>query len=383
MTITTSTSQKWTQDTWDKLEGYLIEFGNLNPSYPYLYDFQLQFLAQYLASDIETIIINIQQLTLKRDNYSRNNFNWEKNKTKLMDEVDNIIASFKSQQFKTTLNAPGHEEAKLVNVPQSLQAMNRTVVPILAEQKDILKREIPIPKIDVKTEMPTLSKTQRRMSLDLMHTKPQDIFTPKRTNSLSKPALTGTSVINVLTKADMSNNKVGFTNTKKFNLTLIVPQRLAGRAKVIEDVDDKGKDEDFKQENKVGNMSFVSENLPQYIKTQLVLSKHKLPRMGQSRMKNILSNSQSLYAHNKDSSSLESENQGNSGISDYHGPGISESDDDREYILPNLLTKFLGLQENENEDNIDFLDIDDDFPESQTSVSDDQQSDNDEYLFKI
>lgn len=305
----------------------------------------------------------MDQLASHKHNYSRNDFNWEKNKTKLMNEVDNIIISFNLQKFQEQVTKEVFEPPIHTNdIPNNDNNDTVTLVEVILQKKHTYE--------NVLKELPKLSKTQRRTSLDLMHSRPSlDMFNHKRTSSFSKPALASTSNVNVLTKAEINSP------SKKFDLSLIIPKkRVTGNT----DADKRSR-----------RISLVGENLPHYIKDQLTIEseKHdKTVHKKKSRMNNLLANSQSLYAH-KDISSLKS----NTNTSDFTNSAVDESDDDKEYISPNLLTKYYDIEEEEEEgEDIDFVNVDDSYisendndndPEGEQDDQDDQ--DDDDYLFNI
>lgn len=456
---------RWTDDQWDKLESYLVEFGNLNTNNDYLYKFQLEFLSRYLNSNEQSIINHLNQLTQNKPGISKNDFTWEGNKTKLINEVDNIILSLNLAPFKepsqpeavnkdqnpTTrqkvldrtkhqLEAHGkqhdyHQSHK--NVSNYLQRSNgrpngpisqslgkelfpsgsnqeQNIDQVLSQQsgpeagqREPAQRETrpessnavaTSPSIQIeksRIEMPKLSKAQRRTSLDLMYSRPHlaNNITPRRSNSLSKPAIASISNVNVLTKADVSNKK---EPSKKFNLVLIIPKRNGHAAVPVSGdhrsnnnlvvtadsnsripVDPPGElgqsgpsasgpsqsnpntvqsernNQKITNDKRTRRISLVGENLPSYIRNQLQPGgshQDKTLTKKQSRMHNVLANSESLYAHNKDVPSVKSDSY--TGTSDYDNINDqnSESEEDREYILPDLLTKYYEMQEEEEYD---------------------------------
>lgn len=450
---------KWNDDQWDKLESYLVEFGNVNADNDYLYNFQLDFLCQYVGSDKQSIINHLQVLNHRKPGLSKNDFRWEGNKTKLINEVDNIISSLDLAPFKDITQPPikgvlhhdrdnkQYRQNKLIPSQKHPQTPPGTVVhhgtqkaqlnpkqfganidQVLSEHMNLLdldyeaNRRLQAPSI-AKVEMPKLSKAQRRTSLDLMHSRPNlsNDLGHRRTSSLSKPAMASTSNVNVMTKADVRTaNKE--TPLKKFNLVLIIPKRK-GHAPVKDaGVPDNHKksshlegpssdnkpqrnnsddDTDKVVDKRSRRISLVGENLPNYIRSQIQSgSNDKTVAKKQSRMHNVLANSESLYAHNKDVASDKSDS--HTGTSDYENYNDnSESEDDREYILPNLLTKYYDdLQEGEGEDDeeheqdenghFSINGVDNGFVNIDTQVSDDESkntvNDNDtedDYLFTV
>ena len=131
-----------------------------------------------------------------------------------------------------------------------------------------------------------------------------------------------------------------------------------------------------------------------------------------SRLQNLLANSQSLYSHSKDvnsaRSSLASSNISSSNKTSNTSAGgtphydSDEEDDNKEYILPDLLTRYYGMQADdngdheeilkeidENEDDIDFVNVNESYDVLVRRVADDDREnthhdyDDDDYLFKI
>lgn len=322
------------------------------------------------------------------------------------------------------------------------------------------------PKID----FPKLTTTQRRMSLDLMYTVPRfstgipdqiPDLTKKRPN-LSKPASATTTNINVTTKTDIitnsnqkqlmvsnSNRFQKFLRKIKLKITRNVNEVTSSpKSPLIVQLDDtlKGKPENIVDDSKNVNgkqgkdrnryklsglekgrrLSLVGENLPLYIRQQLepnysnqnpVLenssfqvdsaSSRSLSRR-QSRMHNLLENSQSLYSQSKDLSLVGS----GTNQDDNTMPNTSEierlnenndetengSDDDKEYILPDLLARYYGSDANEEdlitnineiEDAFDFINVrsydayEDMEEEDEEEEDDEDYNEDDEYLFKI
>lgn len=397
----------WTDEQWDKLESYLVEFGHLNSDNEYLYNFQLEFLSRYLNSEEQTVINNLNHLNQQKPIQSKNNFNWEGNKTKLINEVDNIILLFNLTPFKEITQPPikgvfgdhraMNDQRSQRNQRESgpgpsneIDLLAKPPIQNLALQNDPDHSKITKPRTEIphKKEMPKLSKAQRRTSLDLMHSRPNlSDFQHKRTGSFSKPALASTSNVNVLTKADV---KAKDKSPNKFNLVLIIPKRKGHAPK-----ENQGNTGDT-LDKRTRRLSLVGENLPNYIKNQLngerTITKKK------SRVHNLLANSESLYAHSKvsgkdsakdsgrDASANASAKSSHTG-SDYDNyDQNSESEDDREYILPNLLTKYYEDQEEERAsiDDNEFVNVNQlELSESERLENDDNDNDNDDYLFTM
>lgn len=322
------------------------------------------------------------------------------------------------------------------------------------------------PKID----LPKLTTTQRRMSLDLMYTGPrfpeisdQIPGSTKKRPNLSKPASATTTNINVTTKTDINTNsnqkQVLVSNSNRFqnflrkiklkitrNVSevapspkspLIVqlddtlkskPENVVDNSKNVHDKQGKDKSRYKGSALKKGRrLSLVGENLPLYIRQQLeanysnqnpVLenssfqvdsaSSRSLSRR-QSRMHNLLENSQSLYSQSKDLSLVGS----GANEDDDIMPNTSEierlndntnetengSDDDKEYILPDLLARYYGSDANEEdlignineiEDAFDFINVrsydayeDMEGEDEEEDEEEEDYNEDDEYLFKI
>lgn len=178
--------------------------------------------------------------------------------------------------------------------------------------------------------------------------------------------------------------------------------------------------------------SLVGENLPSYIREQLQRAGSDTPEtptvpeiltnraqkvtrpkekektkplspnsslVYRSRLQNLLATSQSLYAHNKDLESIKSGNIGSnahsSNTSGYEIEGTNKStseegDEDKEYILPTLVTKLYGADANEadgeqilrdlGDDDTYFLNVNDSYDDL---IEENGENDNndDDYLF--
>lgn len=329
--------------------------------------------------------------------FMHDELNWENNKVNLMNEVDNIILSFDLKPYHDLTKPPiketkaQAEERKPSHTVESMEAIKARGPNIRStatkSHTRALSQQIPEP---LKSELPKLSKTQRRMSLDLMNSRPQfTLPTPgiTRSSSLSKPALASTSNVNVLTKPDLTTPNVAPVKTsvpKKFNITLIIPNKKVIQSKNHQDTQSKV----MTTTASTRRTSLVGDTLPGYIKAQLNLAGDgkKLSKK-QSRLHNLLANSESLYTNNKDITSSKSDTQ--TGTSDYYNSyENNSSDDDKEYILPNLITKYYGMdQQSGADEDIDFVQINDSFNnlDSENSVileeaedEDDEQEDDDE-----
>lgn len=379
--------KQWNDEKWDKLETYLVEFGHLQSNNEFLYNLQLEFLSRYISNDIEVVKAHMTELMEHKSIYSRDDFNWESNKTKLMNEVDNIILSFDLKPYHDLTKPPIKEtketkeaepitysKTRQIDIPQiSNEPVNvNTAVPNATDPT------LPLPKLNViKNDMPKLSAKQRITSLELMNS---NVRTHKRTNSLRQPVVASTSNVNVLTKPEIKGpgKKFDFTSIINRNKQSKLPTKLA-----------------VKGDKHQRRASLVGENLPTYIKDQLASTRTLNKK--QSRMKNLVLNSESLYVHLKEPESIRSDSRGgsraettNTSMSHTESSNFanSDSEDDKEYILPNLLTRY--YEEHEDED-LEFVDVNDTFNGSKYSYEssgdevpndDDEEEDDDDLLFR-
>ena len=221
-------------------------------------------------------------------------------------------------------------------------------------------------------DMPTLTKKQRRLSLELMQHRPK-LATRGAKGQLSTTPATSITNLNVMTR---SKPVLDRTHTNIAN-----PER--------------------RPELRNRRTSLVDEQLPKYIREQLSqgqqpvqtiapkISVRKLSNLPpivdtrevsrkSSRLQNVEANSQSLYAHSNDVNSTTT-------TSDVeHQLQYDTDEDDREYILPGLLAKYYGLQFEEGSD-VDY-DYDDEEEEEEidfVNVEGSLSNDENDYLFKV
>ena len=330
-------------DQYTKLSTYINEFGPLNSSSDYLYNLQLQFLSNYLSCSTKVIQQNVD-LVLR----SHPQFNWEKNKLRLMNEVDSIISSFGLRDFgedfaTKPVDEPGDGPvgAGVGARPTATESMTNPTTNPMTEPK----------------EMPKLTKTQRRMSLDLMHT--PNVYHRRHS---SKPAVTETSNVNVLTKADLSPSQ---------------PKTLAVKQESLDIVQPRPKPQPL-TDKRSRRISLVGENLPIYIKDQLNSKPKKLTRVD-----NLLHNSQSLYM-SKDLNSIKSDSQThttNSDVDNTDPRDDDRDDDDREYILPNSFTRdYETNDDDDDDDEVDFVNVNSSEEEEE---EEEEEEDSQDYLFTV
>lgn len=298
---------------------------------------------------------HLQQVFKLDDPYQKYyDFDWSKYTTENNIDLMQIDgdAMFDDRLFLPMLQDPFNSnywhqfESVATSVNQKVQELN-------LEEFTMTKEPEP-PRI----QMPTLTKTQKRMSLGLLDIKKQRTSNINESLSLSKPPETGTSSIYVTTnaKAPSLTKQFTFKNT-------------------VRDFLDKLRHGGTKVTTKTRRrLSLVDENLPNYIRKQIVDKSPEPPEQnndevslpGKSRFSNVLANSQSIYANRTHKSS-----------SNTSAASESRTTEDREYILPGLFTKYIrGLGdstvnqdelEEDNEDEDEFINV---------------NATSDEYLFK-
>lgn len=405
--------------------------------------------------------------------------------TTVYKEATGIIDGLGLRNFQKEIqtNPVINDKADASGLRQSLLAksenMDNTITQV-AQAPPKEKAKLPI------REMPRLSKTERRMSLDLMHLNPdylnqkKDATRPglhKRNSSLSKPAPVSTSNVNVITKAEVNapktpvntidssskvpiknrlrdvlkNFKFGLgrkqdglnkkndkdTNVFLFNQLGQKLRKSSNDPKLAEPEADPTSEEypvtprpgfnDTTKQNRRASM--VGESLPLYIRKQLEVTSqqqddkstarsgsYKKPEKSRdiphnvnnkstvsrkpSRVHNLLANSQSLYIHSKDvnnptfkQSPATSNNQTDE-TSFYENE--TTSDNDKEYILPTLFTKYYGPGYGEEaasdddevsngieEMDVDFVNITASFEADDVNERDDDEDEEDDYLFTM
>lgn len=478
----------WNSDKQLKLENYVKSIASETSDvdkffekvdWPYLTTYLNIRNQQFIQMKVDEIYEEQYSIKVNDDGINTIIEEWRNKDNVVYREVCQLVESLNLQEFKVHdengLNerADGiiaSEEGQLDQVDDQIVEENIVeVVPLLQEVSTDNRQSLHFPKID----LPKLTSTQRRMSLDLMHTIPMisnEMSTQipqlaKKKQNLSKPASTTTTNINVTTKTDIntkvSQKKAAVSNRNRFQdflrkIKLKITRNVSDAASspmspLVVQLDDtlRGKSENLmvgtqnfqaKQvKNKdhykssevktVRRLSLVGENLPLYIRQQLEASNTAANPIlqnssyqadytsstslskRQSRMHNILENSQSLYSQSKDLSLIES----GTNQDDDTMPNTSEierinenndetengSDDDKEYILPDLLARYYGSDANEEdlitnineiEDAFDFINVrsydaydqeGDDEGEDEGEDEEVEYNEDDEYLFKI
>lgn len=279
-----------------------------------------------------------------------------------------------------------------------------------------------------RVELPKLTKTERRMSLDLLKQTPRrlsDSGTPQDI-SRTKPAAASTTTVNVITRAELNVAKeeaakpkmeerfkdvqnrfkfvLGSKNSKKApKVSIKIPSiQLDSTAEPI------GKDQtSIKPKRSIQNgqqmerrVSMVGVNLPLYIRDQLqaetespsppvLKPKQRAVRATtpkrQTRLQNLLSNSQTLYAHSKDIPSIASNPSSHTNTPDTIE--ITRNNySDEEDLLGELLRYYgVHLDDADDDDILNELEEDDTNFEAESFdvLNGKSNEDEDDYLFKI
>lgn len=326
--------------------------------------------------------------------------------SELYKEVDSLIKDLNLQKFDE-LPSINHDP-----VPQQESSVFGKSLGSDSQSTDTLK----VPP----QEVPRLTKTQRRMSFDLMQIRPQSHLSPQ--TLLGKPPQAVVSNVNVATIVTELEKK-GYTpvtskgdkNSFKdkiisYQNRLKLVNRSRGRKRREPKVDVSARREDDQEHDKSGTrdtetvierpnlngkslaarrVSLVGDNLPQYIRKQLHRTPDNLHR-GYSEESSVLHSPIATPKQNMASSSVarndviadspidvrtsESDylqKNNDSESTDSYLNGINDSavsDGDKEYILPSSFNKFLDYGDTKSLD-------------SNESVSEDQEDDEDDYLF--
>lgn len=286
--------------------------------------------------------------------------------------------------------------------------------PKKAEETDSKKRETTSELLVLSAEVPHLTKNERRLSFELMH------YIPNPT--LVKPAETGVSSVNVVTKVtDLETNGYIPTKPTKNALTDKI-KRYLGRLQLLNQnrqqreleaknrpipaplvVNQTSRGNEIAPIGAARRLSVVGQNLPLYIKSQLELkeevgaegykgpevtggalaasnediysrSSSMPPKMKDTRIHNLLANLESLYFHHDGNST------GETSFGSNTNNESTISDADREYMLPNSFTQW----------NVRVRDTDGLHPyqssleeSANENTDDDEEDDDDEYLFQV
>ncbi|KAI5958235.1 hypothetical protein KGF57_002590 [Candida theae] len=241
----------------------------------------------------------------------------------------------------------------------------------------------PVPEIEPSSkarDMPKLTKNQRRLSLELMQRRP-NLYTTTTEGQLFTTAAASVTNLNVTTMSkpvlestlsDKVNSETGLG--MKTRRTSLVNEQLP---KYIREQLRQGQQPVQKITPKPSVRKFISNNLAPISDMREVSRKP-------SRLQNVVTNSQSLYAHSNDVNSTSNTSEIE------HQLRYDTDDDDREYISPASLAKYYGVQfeegsdveyDNDDDDDEDEEEEDTDFVKVPGGASDDD-GEND-YLFKV
>lgn len=315
----------------------------------------------------------VHQLRKNDEEYADLIQNWKNSDvyTEILDLIDE--AGLQEFQYETL----GGQS--LLNVNEISSELRQNNINSIKEwSKSEPEPEIPKPEIE---ELPKLTSTERRTSLDLMYSKMNGPISAP--DSLSRAASVSTSNVNVITKAEVTgltriDNKVPIKNSLRSVLKKLAGFNLGKKTKELTTKPSPASIDRTRHtstpprvnglaEKKNRRISLVGENLPMYIRQQLKLPDNeeegsdsgsgriKSPESDSinslskkpSRINNLLANSQSLYSHSKDVSSQN--HTSNTSLYD----NDTTSDNDKEYILPNLFTKYYG--EDDEDSNVDAI----------------------------
>lgn len=460
------------------MENYIKVISNKSTSFDdFFKNIEWSYLANYLNVGDKTFLqmkvdeIYEEQYTERASKNETSTIidNWNNKENAAYKEVTQMILNLGLQDFETnsipidraTVNdtrEEPHNDSKINNTSKVDEHKGN------AGHLPIENNALASSQIDRPVKMPTLSNSERRTSLDLLHTTPRlvtdhsdNIYdgTPnvKRFSSLSKPAATRTSNVNVITKADVNIEKRAKKEVRQFNerfqdflrkikvsirrpiespsttrspLIDQLDRRLSSSHAEGNSIDNANKINPALLEPKTRRTSMVGDNLPLYIKKQLEAvnpeendgnqrntttkpnnDKSEPPKSPQqvsknrSRIHNLLANSQSLYSHSRDVSSINSEvyqdettnaSNNSEGTEELDHEHEDDSEDDKEYILPNLLTRYYGIGEDDEEgenilrgiegiaEDTDFINVNGNYDSAEEQ---DDYNDDEDYLFKI
>ncbi|KAI5969407.1 hypothetical protein CANMA_001474 [Candida margitis] len=348
----------WTPEKQNELENYIESYlRQLNDISKFYTDINWDKVTKLVnVNDIELLTPKVDEAfdhLVMDDNLHLSKFasRWGNKESPLFTDVSQMIKSMGLMPFKEVVQE----------------------VPVGADNQQ------PISEVEVRpkaNDMPKLTKTQRRLSLDLMKVRPNLTATEKK-GQLVTSAATSITNLNVTTRS-----KPVLDHTVRHGPTPASRPELRNR-----------------------RTSLVDEQLPKYIREQLCQGQslqritprspiqrpllNNLPAISDtreisrkpSRLQNLVTNSQSLYAHSSDVNSTTNTSEVE------HQLRYDTDDDDREYISPGSLAKYYGLQfeegsdvEYEEEDEEEEYEEEADFVNVGEGGSNDDEND---YLFKV
>lgn len=392
---------EWNPEKQLLLENYITNYnGQLNDTRLFYNNLDWNYIFNLVGvNDQEFLMLKIDEIYDESINvYFKDDFNinqlvdhWKSKSNPIYQEVVQIVESLGLESFKLEVL----EESSSNQTPAKITTKTETIVTTPTTAKRVSS-----------TPVPKLTKTERRLSLDLMHPRPS--FGLNQESQLVKPPITSTTNIHVHAQQETAsdlNPPVNLPSKKKFTFN---------KAKFTISTNKRQQEQQTNTAPRQQRTSTVDEQLPLYIRKQLTKnrpqqtitpkpSKHQFAQNSSptnssprgsykrsSRIQNLLSNSQSLYVHSKDPANSAETSTHTSNDTDlrlrYYSDELDD-EDNREYILPDLLTRYFGVHEDqEAEDNTD-NDADDDSEEEEEEEEENDfvnvGDDHDDYLFKI
>lgn len=326
-------------------------------------------------------------------------------------EVDRLVAGLNLKPFITESDTLRNEDKQ--NQPEDKETVRNEGEKDLKATEEAPKVTATTPKeapskSDRRLDVPLVTTNIRRMSLDLIQRPTMDIL-HQRASSLSKPALTSTSTVHVLSKPDIVKRPSVSEKRDQKNIPIKsmlkdARRRFSFMAKkdekspLLDKLDERLRkaqsppsEASTPTEKKSRRVSLVIENLPMYIKQQLdaktpeespspILVKRAPRTVPTSRVQNLLANSQSFYARDAESPKSNRES-----LATYEHEDHNLSDYDKEYILPTLMSRIYengdpilnGIEE--LSEDADFININDSYEEVEDEEDEDEE---DTYLFR-
>ncbi|RLV95797.1 hypothetical protein JA1_000811 [Spathaspora sp. JA1] len=435
--------EDWTDSKQNKLEDYIKRYIETSTDYPRSFYKRInwpELINVVGINDQEFLQLKVDEiydeLVDQWDNEGELNINeiisiWGNKSNSLYDEVMSTINSVGLTPFKADL----FEVEVQGNVKNNIVEPTIERMPSAIEIKNVQREltgvgnvsEIPrtstLPNLQSvvqkpQIEIPKLTKTQRRLSLDLMHGKSAYIKPTGTTGNgtldesmLTTAAGAETTTVNVITKPEVvsrtpiretKSTTEKATKNKRFSL-LGTKKKSKSKTSIKQNNDDKG----YTLSSDRRRVSLVGKSLPLYIINQLSISQqhttsHKPSKrqiltlkesssskmapltppsvqlettdnnsitssgpesvaIKSNRLQNLLANSQSLYAHSKDNDEMAMVTNShtrttNTSENTSQRLHYESDDEDKEYISPDSLTRYYGIQlegeEEEDEEEI-------------------------------
>lgn len=392
---------EWNPEKQHLLENYITNYSRqLNDTGLFYKNLDWNYIFNLVGvDDQEFLMLKIDEIYDESINvYFKDEFNinqlvdhWKSKSNPIYQEVVQIVESLGLDSFK-------------LEVPEE-SSSNKTTTETTTKTEPLVTTPTTAKRVSY-TPVPKLTKTERRLSLDLMHPRPS--FGLNQESQLVKPPIASTTNIHVHAQQETAshfNPSVRQPSKKKFTFH---------KSKFT--ISTNRQQQQQQQTNTAPRQrrtSTVDEQLPLYIRNQLTKnrpqqtitpkpSKHHFiqnaspanssPRGSykrSSRIQNLLTNSQSLYVHSKDPANSAETSTPTSNDTDlqlrYYSDELDD-EDNREYILPDLLTRYFGVHEDHEIEEDTDEDADDDSEEEEEEEENDFVNvgdDHDDYLFKI